>query len=256
MNFQLSAIGHSFKGSMAYYLHDKRQDGDAQHLATAERVAWTETRNLATDDPHTATRIMIATAQSAAALKAAAGGSTTGRKATAGPVFAFALSWRADEVEGLDRAEMLRAADHALKVLKLDHLQAVIVAHHDRDHPHAHVIVNRVNPEDGKSAVIRRPDVERLNVWANRYEHENGKIVSPNRAAKYDEIRRKQEQHPDADKRRAFIEAKKAAQLDQAKPKPPTRGQILKDLADAQKAQQRQDWKDWGAAAKAERVAI
>jgi hypothetical protein len=117
VNFQLAPIGHSFKGSMAYYLHDKRQEGDAQHPQTAERVAWTETRNLPTDGPQTAMRIMIATASQADELKAAAGIKSTGRKATAGPVFAFSLAWHPSESAALDRAEMTRAADHALQVL-------------------------------------------------------------------------------------------------------------------------------------------
>jgi len=65
MNFQLAAQGHSFKGAMAYYLHDKRQDGQDTPRQTAERVDWTETRNLPTDGAHTATRVMIATAKNA-----------------------------------------------------------------------------------------------------------------------------------------------------------------------------------------------
>ena len=56
----IAKTGHSFNGAMSYYLHDKRQDGQDQHPQTAERVAWTETRNLATDDPERAKRIMIA----------------------------------------------------------------------------------------------------------------------------------------------------------------------------------------------------
>lgn len=58
--------GHSFEGALAYYLHDKGKETD-------ERVAWTETRNLMTDDPQAAKRIMIATALRSDALKAEAG---------------------------------------------------------------------------------------------------------------------------------------------------------------------------------------
>jgi hypothetical protein len=42
--------GRSFKGAALYYLHDKRKPGEAERL-TSERVAWTHTLNLATDDP-------------------------------------------------------------------------------------------------------------------------------------------------------------------------------------------------------------
>lgn len=236
----VSKAGHSFKGAMAYYLHDKRQDAASPHLATAERVAWTETRNLAADGPHTATRIMIATAARADELKAAAGIKSTGRKSTA-HVYAFSLSWAANEVEGLDRAEMVRAADAALKFMKADHLQAVIVCHTDRDHPHVHVILNRVQ-DDGRMWSSSN-DFHKFSDWANRYERDNGKIVTPTRDEKWQK-RREQEQNPTP------------PTVDQVKRKEPTRGQILKDLADAQKAQHKTDWKDWGAAAKADRKRI
>lgn len=87
----VSRAGHSFKGAFAYYLHDKGQDADGGHKTTAERVAWTETRNLATDDPEAAKRIMIATARQAEALKAAAGIASTGRKSAA-HVYSYSLA--------------------------------------------------------------------------------------------------------------------------------------------------------------------
>ena len=65
--------GRSFKGAVAYYAHDKRQEGEAERL-TSDRVAWTHTVNLATDDPERAWRIMAHTAMSQDELKAAAGG--------------------------------------------------------------------------------------------------------------------------------------------------------------------------------------
>ena len=58
----IAGTGHSFKGALAYYLHDKRASDALPQLSSNERVAWTETRNLATDDMHTAQRVMIATA--------------------------------------------------------------------------------------------------------------------------------------------------------------------------------------------------
>jgi len=71
--------GHSFNGAFAYYLHDKRQEGEARR-ETAERVAWTETRNLAVASPDVARRVMIATASQADALKKAAGVKAAGPK--------------------------------------------------------------------------------------------------------------------------------------------------------------------------------
>ncbi|MFC3170460.1 relaxase/mobilization nuclease domain-containing protein, partial [Paracoccus fontiphilus] len=197
--------------------------------------------------------------------KAAAGVKNTGRKSTRGPVFAFSLAWHPSEAEGLDRAEMTRAADHALKVLALDHLQAVIIAHHDTAHPHVHVVVNRIDPTNGKATSIDGVKVKKLDAWANDYEQRRGQIVSPNRAKKYDQIKAGQNAHPDPEKRRRYIEDKKRqraeaqqrpAQQRTTEQRPPSRGQILKDLSDAQKAQHKQDWKDWGAKAKDSRKAI
>lgn len=243
MNFQLAGIGHSFKGSMAYYLHDKKQEGMEAHPETAERVAWTETRNLSVTDPQLATSVMIATARSADELKAAAGVRNTGRKAEAGPVFAFSLQWRADELPNRDRAEMVKCADHALRILGLDHLQAVVVAHQDEPHPHVHVIVNRVDPNTGKTEPIRRPRVHTLNKWAYEYERNRGQIVSPNRAKRFEENERQRQQHPDKDKRRQYVQARDE-QRQQRPDSSKSPGAILKDLSDAQKARHRQEWKD------------
>ena len=35
----ITACGRSFRGAALYYLHDKRQEGEAERL-TSERVAW------------------------------------------------------------------------------------------------------------------------------------------------------------------------------------------------------------------------
>lgn len=202
MNFQLAQQGRSFKGAMAYYLHDKQ-------ASTDERVAWTETRNLMTDDARTATRVMIATAESADELKAAAGVKATGRKAQ-NPVMAFSLAWHPSEAGELDRQEMTRAADEALKVLGLQEHQSVLVAHRDTAHPHVHVIVNRVSQSDGRMAKIDPNKVRALDRWANKYELDRGHVVSPNRAKKYDLEAEKRRQHPEKDARREFVQAKKS----------------------------------------------
>lgn len=159
--------GHSFNGAFAYYLHDKRQDGEARR-DTAERVAWTETRNLATDDPDTARRIMIATASQAEALKKAAGIRSTGRKSTQ-HVYAYSIGWHDDEKGKIDRAEMVRAADASLKALGADHLQAVLVCHQDTDHPHVHIVLNRVNPQTGRMDPFDQNDFHKLDGWALSY---------------------------------------------------------------------------------------
>lgn len=252
----VSKAGHSFAGAMRYYMHDKRPDGETgPHPSTSERVAWTETRNLAGAGPHTATRIMIDHAQQADELKRAAGIKATGRKSRA-HVYAFSLSWAEGEVDGLDRAEMLRATEQALKFLGADHLQAVIIAHHDTAHPHVHVVLNRVQA-DGR---MWNPsnDFPKFSEWANRYERENGKIVTPARDEKMrqiEEARAEQAQQKVADRQEQAAQ-KPRQESDQAKPKPPSPGRILKERADAQKARHRAEWKALGDDARRERQAI
>jgi hypothetical protein len=72
---KVAAKGTSFKGAGLYYLHDK----DA---LTSERVAFTRTENLATDDPDLALKMMAHTAMRQDEIKAANGSKHTGRKLT------------------------------------------------------------------------------------------------------------------------------------------------------------------------------
>lgn len=107
------------------------------HPVLSERVAWTEMRNIASDHLEVPTRIMIATAERANQLKAAAGIAATERKAQK-PVLAYSLAWHPNEAEKLDRAEMSRAANDSLRVLGLEKHQAVIVAHRDTGQSRLH----------------------------------------------------------------------------------------------------------------------
>jgi len=234
--------GHSFNGAFAYYLHDKGAD-------TIERVGWTETRNLMTDDPQAAKQIMIATALQADELKKAAGIKAAGRKSTQS-VYAYALSWHPDEAGQIDKAEMLAAADASLKELKADHLQAVIVCHTDQKHPHVHVIINRVDPADGRMHPFKN-DRLKLSDWANQYERDRGNIVTPAR----EEKRQKREQNKDKAARKDYAQAKR----DEAANRPKddlSPAAMLKDLGEAQKVRHRQEWKDLSATNKAKRNAI
>ena len=240
--------GHSFTGAFAYYLHDKRE-GDGQHPQTSERVAWTETRNLMTDNPDTARKIMTATAMQSDQLKKAAGVKAAGRKSTQ-HVYAYALSWHPDEAEGLTKADMIAAADSSLKELEADHLQSVVVCHTDQKHPHIHVIVNRVDPSDGRMHGFKN-DRLILSDWANRYERERGQLVTPAR----EEKRKKREQYQDKQKRLDYAKQKRAEAA--ARPKDDlSPAAMLKDLGDAQKARHRQEWQELSASNKDRRTAI
>ena len=80
MVVKMSSPGRSFGGVAEYCLHDPRMPGEAHHPESAERVEWTETRNLATSEGERAGRIMAATAEASPELKRLAGGVATGRK--------------------------------------------------------------------------------------------------------------------------------------------------------------------------------
>ena len=167
MVVKMAAPGRSFGGVADYCLHDRQVPGEP-HPESAERVEWTETRNLATEHGDRAARIMAATAEASPELKRLAGAAATGRKLEK-PVCHYSLNWARDEKP--DRQEMSRAAEGSLK--------ALIVSHRDGQ-PHVHVIANRVDPESGKSAGLNRSKL-RLSKWAERYEREQGKIRCPAR---------------------------------------------------------------------------
>ena len=56
MVVKMSSPGRSFGGVADYCLHDPRMPGEAHHPESAERVDWTETRNLATEQGDRAAR--------------------------------------------------------------------------------------------------------------------------------------------------------------------------------------------------------
>lgn len=256
----VAKTGHSFKGALAYYLHDKRPDGARAGPATAERVAWTETRNLATDDPQAAKAIMIATARQADQLKAAAG-IKAGRKATTGAVYAYSLAWHPDEAATLDRAEMMRAAESSLKALKADHLQAVIVCHRDQKHPHLHIILNRVDPATGKQHATSN-DFRKLSDWAHQYEKERGPIFTPKRAenqALREQFAKARAADPQPAKKPA-VDPARPEKVAPAKPAAADRlkspAQLIVERAEAMKARHKQEWATLAALQKARRDEI
>ena len=176
----VAKAGTSFKGAALYYLHDKREHWEADRL-TADRVAWTSTRNMPTDNPELAWRIMAATAMDQDRLKAEAGVKASGRKSAAS-VYSYSLAWHPDEQKLLSKAEMMRAADESLRAIGAQDRQVLIVCHRDEPHPHVHVIVNRVSSEDGRMLSTSNDHVK-LSQWAQAYEQERGRIWCHERVA-------------------------------------------------------------------------
>lgn len=168
---KIHAKGSSFKGAALYLLHDK------DCADTSERVAWTDVRNLAVDDPELAWKVMVATAKDQDRLKAEAGVKTTGRKSSK-HVLHISLAWHPDQSP--DQEAMAKAADQALKAIGAGDRQALIVAHNDEAHPHVHLLINRVSPLDGK-LLSSSNDRLKLSKWAEGYEREGGQIYCEDR---------------------------------------------------------------------------
>lgn len=122
---------------------------------------------------------MVHTAEHADDLKRAAG-LKAGRKMK-DPVYSYSLSWHPSERP--TRADMMGAAKETLAALGLASHQAVFIAHNDTEHPHIHVIANRVCPETGRAATMGK-DRLILSDWALRYRKERGEEhFCPERAA-------------------------------------------------------------------------
>jgi hypothetical protein len=162
---KVAAKGTSFKGAGLYYLHDKQ-------ARTTERVAFTHTEGLATNDPELALKMMAHTAINQNRIKDANGAARTGRKLTY-PVYTYSLSWATDEQPSQE--QMIEAGQQTLKELGLDGHEVLMVAHNDEPHPHIHLIVNRVHPQTGIAAALSN-DHLKLSRWAEAYERKHGKI--------------------------------------------------------------------------------
>ena len=194
MNPAIAGKGSSFKGAVAYITHDIGK-------SSAERVGYVQTLNMRTDDPEKAARVMAYTAEHASELKKAAGLAATGRK-TVDPVYHFALTWEPSERPGPD--EMKQAARSAIARLGFDGHEAVLAAHNDKDHAHIHVVLNRINPETGRT-VNPKDDYKILQRWAWEYEKERGQIFCVDRALGFEKdptARRELEQRRDLSRER------------------------------------------------------
>jgi len=123
----VSSSGRSFKALSRYLVEGRDREAEG-------RVAWSSARNLPTDDPELAAKIMRATAAQ--------------NVRTSQPVYHLVLSF--DPRDQVSREQMERVADRVLDELRLREHQVLIVAHADREHAHMHLLINRVHPETGK----------------------------------------------------------------------------------------------------------
>jgi hypothetical protein len=162
--------GWSFKGAGLYYLHDKG------HANTKDRVAFTHTENLPTRDPDRAIKYMAWTANNAQHLRLHNGGKPFSNVDY--PVYSYSLAWLPGQDPTKD--QMIEAAKDSLKMLGLGEHEALFVAHNDTEHPHIHVIANRVHPVTGITQGVFG-DYKRFSRWAQAYELKWGKILCEQR---------------------------------------------------------------------------
>lgn len=257
----IAGTGTSFKGAALYYLHDKRQEGEAERL-TDDRVAWSQTRNLATDDRELAWKIMAATALDQDRLKAGAGVKATGRKSNAA-VYAYSIAWHPEESGKLTREEMLQAAEASIKAIGGEDRQALIVAHNDEPHPHVHVILNRVSPADGRMLGTSN-DRLKLSEWALAYRQARGEAEKycPDRAKNVEARKKGEYVRASSDTPRSLeaylAEAKGANDNSAAKERDRQKAlsAALAERSAALAGQHRQQWKDLSATYRAKRTAL
>lgn len=161
---RVAKSGRSFKGAGLYYLHDK----DA---LTSDRVAFTETLNLPTNDADIGIAHMIDTATHANQLKQASG--IKGGRPLQTPVYCYSLAWHPSE--NPTKAEQLKAVQETLKRLGVADRQAVVIGHNDTDHTHVHVMVNRVCSKTGRASKMGNDQLI-LSEWAHQYREKRGEL--------------------------------------------------------------------------------
>lgn len=183
---RLQKRGSSFKGVCAYILHDPGK-------ATSDRVDWTATQNLLSH-PENAWFEMFETYRDSDELKERSGRSARGRKNTA-PVLHYMLSWHKDDKPSADH--MRETALSSLKALGLEEHQAVLAAHHDKDHLHVHIVVNTVHPDTGITANLKFTKLD-LSKWAEAYEKEHGIHCEERLKNNAERERHKKAKHMDA----------------------------------------------------------
>lgn len=169
MIIRIQANGGSFRGAGLYYLHDKSDDPTLEnHLKpkSDERVWFTDTRNCLSMDPGRALEEMWLTAEDQAYLKMHAGVKRGGRVCE-DPVKTLSMSWHKDDRPTPEH--MVEAADALMKHMGWNAHQAIYVGHNDTEHRHVHIVLNRVNPDTGRTLDDYR-EQKRAQSWALEYE--------------------------------------------------------------------------------------
>jgi len=124
------AFGNSFQANIHYNLYGNKAEPNPH------KCAWHVSKNMFTDDLDAAGKIMEATASESKTPK---------------PAYHFSIDWDRSEERFLNQEKCIEAADKVLSKVGLAEHQALYFWHVDADHPHMHVVVNRVHEDTGKA---------------------------------------------------------------------------------------------------------
>ena len=124
------AFGKSFQANIHYNLYGNKSEPNPH------KCTWHVSKNMFTDDMDAVGKVMEATASKSRAGK---------------PVYHFSIDWDRSEEAQLNQGSCIEAADKVLAKIGLAEHQALYFWHVDANHPHMHVVVNRVHDETGKA---------------------------------------------------------------------------------------------------------
>ena len=126
---QLEKPTNDFHALARYLINGREQPPNPN------RVAWIMAHNLGTEDPELAANLMTATAELSKRCKNAC--------------YHAMIAWRTEEQPG--PGIMQEIAKKTLELAGLGEHQALIVGHGDKEHPHLHMMINRVHPDTGRA---------------------------------------------------------------------------------------------------------
>lgn len=139
----------------------------------------------------------------------------------------------------VERYDQQKAREVALYTSWLSEAHIIDRNIEEAAHPHVHCIINRVDPNDGRMAVLSK-DRERLSKWAHGYERERGPLLTPKRAERYG---------PEAERQRNQQE--RAQDMAEQTPRA-----MLGQLDAAQRERHKQEWQQLGETYRTGRKAI
>lgn len=109
------------------------------------------------------------------------------RPEIAKPVYHISLSFHPKDKKMLSNELMAEIANDYLRMMKLDNTQFIAIRHHDKEHPHIHLCINRID-YDGK-LISDQNNYRKNEVVAKALTKKYGLYFSDGRNMNYDRLR-------------------------------------------------------------------